>query len=614
MSGQPKTRQPPRPGCRERVSSAASTNDLLTGLGLVVVLAVGSQLVAGRLRLPAIVLLLPAGFVAGIATTDVHPDVLLGGLYQPFVSVAVGVILFEAGLRLSFGELHASLRGVVLRLVAIGVLVSWAGVAVASALLFDGLGSGVPLMLGAILVVSGPTVVLPLLAFVRPTRMVRSTLAWEGTLVDPIGALLGVLVFHVVQAGSPGEPGSLLWSLGVGTLVGGAGALVLRLLLPAVQRSAPRQAAPATLMVVVAGLVCADLLRQDAGFLATTLMGMSLANQRRIDLMQTLQFQGTLVQLLIGALFILIAASVSPSDVNSLLAPTLGLVAVMVLLLRPLAVGLASLRSSLALRERGFVAWMAPRGIVAGATASAFGLELAQAGVKGADKILPITFLVIFATVCLYGLSAQPVARALGVAGSQGTTVLVVGGHALAREVGEALSRAGMRVRLWAGRREEQQAARAAGLDADHGRLIVDAVSREAELEEVTQVLLLTASDDFNALAAAELRDELGHDSVHRLAPTPGRADLLPPLNEAALVGSEDLTLDAFSERFHAGGHLVEEAHSGDAANGPAAAGLAHSPLFAVTNHGALRVATPDRPLKPDDGDTVIWLTDAPDA
>ena len=169
-------------------------------------------------------------------------------------------------------------------------------------------------MIGAILVVSGPTVVLPLLGFVRPTRTVRSTLAWEGTLVDPVGALLGVLVFHAVQAGSRGNAGTLVTSVAVGVLVGVAGALALRFLLPAVQRGAPRQAAPATLMVVVAALVCADLVREDAGFVATTLMGMSLANQRRIDVSETLAFQGTLVQLLIGALFIMIAASVSPSD------------------------------------------------------------------------------------------------------------------------------------------------------------------------------------------------------------------------------------------------------------------------------------------------------------
>jgi len=138
-----------------------STDDVLLGLGLVTVLAVGSQLLAGRLRLPAIVVLLPVGFLAGIATDDVHPDALLGALYQPFVSLAVGVILFEAGLRLSIGEVARDIRKIVGRLMTVGVLVTWAGVTVAVALLFDGLGDLVPLLIGAVLVVSGPTVVLP---------------------------------------------------------------------------------------------------------------------------------------------------------------------------------------------------------------------------------------------------------------------------------------------------------------------------------------------------------------------------------------------------------------------------------------------------------------------
>src|SRR3954447_12451230 len=138
-----------------------STDDVLLGLGLVIVLAVGSQLVAGRLRLPAIVVLLPVGFLAGIATDDVHPDALLGALYQPFVSLAVGLILFEAGLRLSVREIGTDVRRTVGLLVTVGVLVTWAGIWAATALLFDDLGDLVPLLIGAVLVVSGPTVVLP---------------------------------------------------------------------------------------------------------------------------------------------------------------------------------------------------------------------------------------------------------------------------------------------------------------------------------------------------------------------------------------------------------------------------------------------------------------------
>ena len=160
--------------------TSLSTNDLLLGLGLVLALAVGSQLLAKVLRLPAIVVLLPVGFVAGIVTDVVQPDDLLGPLYQAFVAVAVGVILFEAGLRLAFKDVAPRVRPVVTRLVTIGVLVTWLSISGAVALLFNGLGTGVPFLIGAILVVSGPTVVLPLLAYIRPARDVRSVLKWEG--------------------------------------------------------------------------------------------------------------------------------------------------------------------------------------------------------------------------------------------------------------------------------------------------------------------------------------------------------------------------------------------------------------------------------------------------
>jgi hypothetical protein len=299
--------------------------------------------------------------------------------------------------------------------------------------------------------------------------------------------------------------------------------------------------------------VGADLIRDDSGFVATTALGMALANQRRIDVSLMLEFQQTLVQLLVGVLFILIAASVSPADVEAVLPAALGLVVVMALVIRPLAVALATWGSVLTLRERAFVAWMAPRGIVAGATASAFALQLTQAGIPDADVILPTVFVAIFGTVVLYGLTGMPVARRLGVAGEGGTLVLVVGGHAWARAVADALRAAGLGVRIWTGDAGEQAAARAAGFDADQGRMMVDAVSREAELEEVTDALLLTGNDDFNAIAAAQLRIELGHDHVYRLAPDPGAIDLLPPQNESGMLPS----YEEMARGFAAGGRVV---------------------------------------------------------
>jgi NhaP-type Na+/H+ or K+/H+ antiporter len=591
------------------MAAALSTNDLLLGIGLVLVLAVGAQLVSKVVRLPAIVVLLPVGFVAGILTKDVQPNYLLGPLYQPFVSVAVGVILFEAGLRLSFRDVTPRIRPVVVRLVSLGLLVTWLGVTGASALLFGGLGTDVPFLIGAILVVSGPTVVLPLLAFIRPVRDVRSVLKWEGVLIDPLGALLSVVVFQVVQTGgsSGWHPAEMLASVLVGAAVGAAGAGLLWLLLRRVQRLAPRQVVAVTLALAVGALVAADLIREDTGFVATLLMGMFLANQRSIAVAPTVEFHETLVQLLIGVLFVMIAASVSPSEVTSVLPGAIALVALMVLVIRPAAVALTTWRSSLDTRERGFVAWMAPRGIVAGATASAFGLQLSSAGVQGANKILPIVFIAIFGTVLIYSLTGPLVARRLRVAGAAGTLVLIVGGHALARAIGGALKRSGVGVRLWAGPKT-QPAAHAAGLDADRGRILIDALNREAELEEVTDALLLSRSDDFNALAANDLRGDLGHGHVYRVAPDPDEPDLLPSGTEIDILGREELTLATLIRRLADGDRIVERTLK---ERGGAELSRDRTVLFVVDADGHLHAKTTSARLRARSGDTVIELVPA---
>jgi hypothetical protein len=310
----------------------------------------------------------------------------------------------------------------------------------------------------------------------------------------------------LVQSGRAAEgglPGEALASIGAGAAVGVVGAAVLWLLLREVMRDAPTMVVPTMLTVVVAAVVAADLIRDDAGFMAATLMGIALGNQgliepsRRVDLSIALRFQETLVQLLVGVLFVLIAASVSTGEVQAVLPEALVLVAVMALLIRPVAVLLATLRSRFTWRERAFVAWMAPRGIVAGATASAFGLQLAQEGSAGAEDVLPIVFVAIFGTVALYGLTAPLAARALGLAGKERGLVLVVGGQPWARELAVALKRSGVAVRMWVGPASDRAAALDAGLDADRGRMMVGALDREAELEEITDALLLTRSDDF---------------------------------------------------------------------------------------------------------------------
>jgi hypothetical protein len=242
---------------------------------------------------------------------------------------------------------------------------------------------------------------------------------------------------------------------------------------------------------------------------------------------------------------------------------------------------------------------------VAGATASAFGLELEQAHVPGAQHILPIVFVAIFATVVIYGLTAAPVARLLGVAEATGRVVLVVGGTPWARAIAASLKGAGLGVRLWSGRAVDQEAARAVGLTAERGKMMLDAISRETELEDVTDALLLTGNDDFNALAALALRTELGHGRVYRAAPDLDETDLLAPAGEQGILGTDMLTSAELGRRFAAGARLVEGPINGGASDGASDGAVA---LFVVTADGDLRVASAGKSPPVKAGDRVIAL------
>jgi hypothetical protein len=357
-------------------------------------------------------------------------------------------------------------------------------------------------------------------------------------------------------------------------------------------------------MVVVGAVVVADVLREDAGLVATTVMGVVLANQRRLDVGRILEFQETFGQLLIGMLFVLLAASVDADQLRDVLLLGLALIAVMVVILRPLVVLLAEWRSMLTWRERAFAAWMAPRGIVAASTASAFGLGLTAVGLPGAEEILPIVFVVIFGTVVLYGLTARPLAWALGVADRGRTVVLVVGAHPWARQVARSLERAGLEVRLWAAEADEAEAARAEGLSVREGGLVVEALAREAELEEVRTVLLLTESDAFNALAAHELREGLARGAaVYRLAPAPDALDVVPARLAGHVAFDPAMTYEELSRRFASGARLV--------ALPDGAGAMSAAPLFVVSADGDLRVVGPEEPPSPAPGDTVIALAPA---
>ncbi|GGV50299.1 sodium:proton antiporter [Kitasatospora herbaricolor] len=580
-----------------------TSSQILLGTSLIVALAVGSQLVASLLRVPAILLLLPAGFVAGTLTDVVNPEKLLGPAFSPLVSLAVAVILYDAGLGLDLRHLKGHTRRVVVRLIWLGALVTWVSAALL-AVPVVGMSLSAAVMLGAILVVSGPTVVGPLLGFVRPTERLQRVLVWEGSLIDPIGGILGALVFHGVLAGGQhgfaGQLGKFCGSAAVGLAGGAVGAALLWLLLRRLTLDEVLGTTVQLASVVAVAGVC-DAFRDDTGLIAAVVMGMALANLPGLDIPARRPFFETLVSLIIGLLFISISATVTPQSLRHVALPALVLVAALVLVVRPLVALLSTARTDVPFRERWFIGWMAPRGIVAAATASTFSVSLVQAGIGGAQKILPATFVVIVATVMVYGLTALPVARRLGVRRSARSRPLLVGGDPWVVELGRALRSAGLDVLMWAGLDRQRRSITDAGLALAPGELLAAASGAGAELEGITDVLLLTDEDDFNALAFMTLKETV-EGPVHRLAPPTRSHGVVAPYTGSEALFGQGLNRPELAHRYAHGARIVTHRVDGGIPAG-------HEVLFVVRPDGQLTAATETGAPTAGAGDTAILLT-----
>jgi NhaP-type Na+/H+ or K+/H+ antiporter len=393
-----------------------SASQIFAGLALIVGLAVACQILAASLRIPAIIVLLPVGFAAGALTTVVKPDKIFGAAFSPLVSLSVAIILFDGGLDLVRTGLQGDSRRVVRRLRGLGIPMTWAGAGFFGGLLL-GLSAKGAIMLGAILIVSGPTVVTPILASARPGKKLTAILGYEGTTVDPIGAIIAVVVFselksshaHGVLSGVVGFAGRA----GIGIAGGAVGTAVLWLLLKKLKLTGILAAQAIIATVITAAGLC-DALSDDTGLVAAIIMGVLAANMRWAEVPKDRPFLKTVVQLTIGVLFISISATVTPASLRGVVWPALGLVALLVLLVRPAVAAVATVGTGLTRKERIFVGSMDPRGIVAASTAATFSAQLAALRIGGAIKLLPATYVVIVGTVAIYGLAAAPLARKLG--------------------------------------------------------------------------------------------------------------------------------------------------------------------------------------------------------
>ena len=290
--------------------AAFSLDDPAVGLGAIVLLGIGAQWIAWRMRLPSILLLLFIGIIAGPVYGWVHPDDLLGKLLLPAVSLSVGLILFEGGLGLRRADLQGA-GSVVRNLCTIGALATWM-ISSTAAHWIVGMHWPMSILLGAVLVVTGPTVIGPLLRHIRPIGKVGPILRWEGTVIDPIGALLAVLVFHAIEAGgirgaAAGVSLEVLKTVGIGCTVGLAGAYILVFVLRHYWVPDYLQN-PVSLMMVIAAFVASNVLQPDSGLFTAVVMGVVLANQRDVQIRHIVEFKENLSVLLVSSLFIVLAS------------------------------------------------------------------------------------------------------------------------------------------------------------------------------------------------------------------------------------------------------------------------------------------------------------------
>ena len=544
-------------------------------LALVLALGILAQWLAWRLKIPSILILLAFGFGLSI-TTGAQIDAYLGGETDTLlavVSLFVAVILFEGGLTLKFSELKQA-GAPILRLCTLGVGIAFILSSVGAAIIFQW-NWRVAALLGAILVVTGPTVVGPLLRVIKPSRKISSIVKWEGIVVDPIGAILAVLVFQAAVAGGLQSAGSaVLIALIKTVLVGIVLALIIAKIIEFLLK---RHYIPEflesvfLLAIVAAAFAASNSFQEESGLLTVTVLGIALANQKSVSVRKILEFNENLRVLIISVLFIVLAGRIDPADLSSVAVPSLIFLASLIIVVRPASVYLSCLASgNLNFRERSFLAALAPRGIVAAAVTSVFAIEFGHAAhdgslaleiVEQANQMVPTVFMIIIGTVFFYGLSARRLALSLGVAPPADDGVLFAGADPWIREIASTLNEDGHPVILLDTRYDNIAAARLAGLHATRANILSEHVEENMEFPGINQLVAGTANDEVNSLATHEYAHIFGKSNVWQI-PTSDK-DHHPSTSVAAhrrgrICFSGEPTFQKLEKLHSSGGRIVK--------------------------------------------------------
>lgn len=485
---------------------------LLSG---VVGLGIAAQWLAWYLRQPSILFLLLIGIIVGPILGIFDPDLVLGELMFPFISLGVAIILFEGSLTLEFDEIkqHGT---VVQMLVSVGVVITIAIVALSTYLLFD-VDPLIALLFGALVCVTGPTVIMPLLRSVRPNKTISNILKWEGIIIDPIGAIAVVLIYEYIISG--GEASSILLFAKIVVLasaIGMAGAwalafLMRRNMIPEFLRNV------FTLAFVLLLFSISNHLEHESGLLTVTVMGVALANWPKFPRDTILEFNESLTILLISVLFIILAARVELADLMSVGVAGLVLLAIVMFVARPLSVWASAIGSNLKTNEKLMISWIGPRGIVAAAISSLFAIRLQEYDIQGVELLVPLVFMVIIGTVMIQGLGAKMVANFLGVREPETNGILVVGSNPVALMVATSLKDHGFDVVIAHNNYTNIAKARMSGLRTYFGNPVSDHADHHLDLIGIGHLFAMSIDKELNTLSEIHYRHEFGEQKIFRL-------------------------------------------------------------------------------------------------
>ena len=508
------------------VEAASGALPTVMAFALVGALGVGSQWLAWRLRMPAIVLMLVAGVLIGPVTGVLDPARDIGPLLSPMISVAVAIILFEGGLTLNFHTLKDRAKGV-RRLVFVGAPLGW----LFSTLALHygaGLGWEPAAVFGGIMIVTGPTVIAPLLRQARLSKRPAALLQWEAIINDPIGALAAVFAFeYVVVRHTAVSPSGALFELGLGiavaTLLGLAGGFGLVRAFKA-GRVPEYMKVPVLFAILLLTFGVSDMMLHESGLLAVTIMGIVIANSELPSYEELRRFKEHATILLVSGVFILLAANLDVAALGALDWRAAVFVLAVILIARPATVFLSLIGSGVPFREQLLVAFTGPRGVVLVAVAGLFGERLTELGIEGGALVGPLAFVLVAVTVVLHGFTLGPVARALGLTGGERPGVILVGGSTWSVRFAEALAKADVPVLMTDPNHGHLREARSAGISTFSGDLLSEAAEDRIELVSYATIVAATDNDAYNTLVATDLAPEFGRDNVYQVARSKGES------------------------------------------------------------------------------------------